>query len=262
MDRGPWDLTPWQAPLSIGFSRQDYWSGLPFLSPEDLPNPGIETRSPALQADSLPLSYKGCPSCLVCTKVTIHCVCVCHFLHICLLRCEGKFYSHRVPKVPGTQWMHNACLWNERKKTVKIMNGDHPQRYIWCLTDNGSNKQWRWRFLRQQILIGVGETGCPGRGCLWAAPPPWAQTLRPWPANTWLDTEPQRTGRFYLRENTESHQLLPLVLKPLPDPTFPILSVIAPASLCALGRVVSLFMSGFQVPRLWPTSLHCWLACP
>ena len=43
-----------QAPLSIGFSRQEYWSGLPFPSPGDLPNPGIEPRSPALQADSLP----------------------------------------------------------------------------------------------------------------------------------------------------------------------------------------------------------------
>ena len=43
-----------QAPLSMGFSRQEYWSGLPFLSPGDLPDPGIESRSPALQADSLP----------------------------------------------------------------------------------------------------------------------------------------------------------------------------------------------------------------
>ena len=43
-----------QAPLSMGFSRQEYWSGLPFPSPEDLPDPGIEPRSPALQADALP----------------------------------------------------------------------------------------------------------------------------------------------------------------------------------------------------------------
>ena len=41
------------APLSMGFSRQEYWSGLPFYSPGDLPNPGIEPRSPALQADAL-----------------------------------------------------------------------------------------------------------------------------------------------------------------------------------------------------------------
>ena len=42
-----------QAPLSMGFSRQEYWSGLPFPSPGDLPDPGIEPRSPALQTDSL-----------------------------------------------------------------------------------------------------------------------------------------------------------------------------------------------------------------
>ena len=43
-----------QAPLSMGFSRQEYWSGLPFPSPGDLPNPGTEPGSPALQADDLP----------------------------------------------------------------------------------------------------------------------------------------------------------------------------------------------------------------
>ena len=50
-----------QAPLSIEFSRQEYWSGLPFPSPGDLPDPGIEPRSPALQADSLLSSYQGSP---------------------------------------------------------------------------------------------------------------------------------------------------------------------------------------------------------
>ena len=43
-----------QTPLSMGFSRQEYWSGLPFPSLGDLPDPGIEPGSPALQADSLP----------------------------------------------------------------------------------------------------------------------------------------------------------------------------------------------------------------
>ena len=50
-------MTPWtvafQAPLPMGFSRQEYWSGLPFPSPGDLPAPGIEPRSPTLQVDSL-----------------------------------------------------------------------------------------------------------------------------------------------------------------------------------------------------------------
>ena len=43
----------------MGFSRQEYWSGLPFPSPEDLSHPGIEPRSPALQADSLPFELQG-----------------------------------------------------------------------------------------------------------------------------------------------------------------------------------------------------------
>ena len=55
--------TPWtvayQAPPSVGFSRQEYWSGLPFPSPGDLPNPGIEPRSPALLADALPSEPPG-----------------------------------------------------------------------------------------------------------------------------------------------------------------------------------------------------------
>ena len=60
---------PWtaacQAPLSIGFSRQEYWTGLPFSPTGDLPNPGIKPKSPvtlALQVDSLLLSHRGSPS--------------------------------------------------------------------------------------------------------------------------------------------------------------------------------------------------------
>jgi len=51
-------VTPWtlacQAPLPMGFSRQEYWTGLPFPFPGDLPDPGIKPGSPALQEDSLP----------------------------------------------------------------------------------------------------------------------------------------------------------------------------------------------------------------
>ena len=56
-------MTSWtvacQAPLSMEFSRQEYWSGLPFPSPGDLPDPGIDPGSPALQADSLPSELQG-----------------------------------------------------------------------------------------------------------------------------------------------------------------------------------------------------------
>ena len=61
-------VTPWtvahQAPLAMGFSKQEYWRELPFSSPEDLPDPGIELtspESPALQADSLGLSHWESP---------------------------------------------------------------------------------------------------------------------------------------------------------------------------------------------------------
>ena len=56
-------VTPWtvahQAPLPMEFSRQEYWSGLPFPPPGDLPDPGIEPGSPALQVDSLPSEPPG-----------------------------------------------------------------------------------------------------------------------------------------------------------------------------------------------------------
>ena len=52
----------YQAPPSQGFSRQEYWSGLPFPSPADLPNPGIEPKSPALQTDALPSEPPGKPT--------------------------------------------------------------------------------------------------------------------------------------------------------------------------------------------------------
>ena len=58
--------TPWtvasQAPPFMGFSRQEYWSGLPFPSPGDLPDPGIKPRSPAFQADALTSELPGKPT--------------------------------------------------------------------------------------------------------------------------------------------------------------------------------------------------------
>jgi len=57
--------TPWtvayQAPPSMEFPRKEYWSGLPFPSPEDLPHPGIKPGSPTLQADALPSEPPGEP---------------------------------------------------------------------------------------------------------------------------------------------------------------------------------------------------------
>ena len=59
-------VTPWTAahlaPLSMGLSGKEYWSGLPFPPPKDLPDPGIEPTSPALQEDYLPLRHLGNPN--------------------------------------------------------------------------------------------------------------------------------------------------------------------------------------------------------
>ena len=63
-------VTPWtvacQAPLSMEFSRQGYWSGLPYPPPGDLPNLGMEPRSPALQVDSLTSEPPGKPKKHIC----------------------------------------------------------------------------------------------------------------------------------------------------------------------------------------------------
>ena len=57
----PWTI-PCQVPLSMEFSRPEYWNEQPFPSPDDLPTPGIEPRSPALQADYLPSENEGTPN--------------------------------------------------------------------------------------------------------------------------------------------------------------------------------------------------------
>ena len=70
--------TPWtvayQAPPSVGFSRQEYWSGLPFPSPGDLPNPRIEPGSSTLQADALPSEPIG--------KLSITCILLAKMMEI------------------------------------------------------------------------------------------------------------------------------------------------------------------------------------
>ena len=77
-----------QAPLSMGFSRQEYWSGLSFPSPGDLPNPGIEPRSPTLQVDSLPFE----PSLSVLSQMSYSCQLITH-LECILYSLFTSFFS-------------------------------------------------------------------------------------------------------------------------------------------------------------------------
>ena len=106
-------MTPWtvthQDPLSIGFSRQEYWSGLPFPSPEDLPDPGIEPGSLMLQASSLPSEPPGRPILWLSRFIPIT---MREFLHV------SKFYNNGIILYvfSETCFFHsNLCLWNSFK---------------------------------------------------------------------------------------------------------------------------------------------------
>ena len=79
-----------QAPLSIRFSRQGYWSGLPFPSPEDLSDPGIEPRSPALEADALTSEPPG--------KILIIIV----IIYMCMVLYSLQYLSHPLNPLIGT----------------------------------------------------------------------------------------------------------------------------------------------------------------
>ena len=72
-----------QAPLSMGFSRQEYWSGRPFPSPGDIPDPGTEPDSPALQIDVLPSEPPGKQERLIWALHLYMHVCVCVCVHAC-----------------------------------------------------------------------------------------------------------------------------------------------------------------------------------
>ena len=90
-----------QAPLSMGFSRQKYWKGLPFPSPGDLPHPGIEPRSPALQADSLPAELPGKPKITVSqfSSVAQSCLILCNPMN---RSTPGLPVHHQLPEFTQT----------------------------------------------------------------------------------------------------------------------------------------------------------------
>ena len=71
----PWTVAP-QTPLSIGFPRQEYWSGLPFPSPGHLPHPGIKPASPALQVNSLLTESPGKHRLIVQMTPILHSICI------------------------------------------------------------------------------------------------------------------------------------------------------------------------------------------
>ena len=129
-------MTPWtishQAPLSVEFSRQEYWSGLPFPSPGDLANPGIKHEYPVWQTHSLPLSYQGSPiqkaldkrQKRFCWYKCPLCVCflsVCINLSLCFhLRCDDCYLMWFSPEawwywaISSKAGIKGRCLFQEQ----------------------------------------------------------------------------------------------------------------------------------------------------
>ena len=92
----PMDRMACQAPLSMEFSRQEYWSGQPFPSPGDLPNPGIEPRSPASRAGSLPSEPPGKPQ--VCLHTRVNAFKVDHARRLFCIHQSSWLYASQVIK--------------------------------------------------------------------------------------------------------------------------------------------------------------------
>ena len=97
--------TPWtvanQAPPSMGFSRQEYWSGFLFPSPGDLPDPGIEPRSPAFQADALSSEHQGSQCLLVWHLVSRLCFQPCQLLSAGSFGLSPYMWSQALSQFPS-----------------------------------------------------------------------------------------------------------------------------------------------------------------
>ena len=166
--------TPWtvayQLPLSKGFSRQEYWSGWPFPSPWDLPNPGNEPRSLALQADALPSAPPGKPSILyMSTKISPE-----YSLEGLMLKLQyfghlmwgtdsleqtlmlGKIEGRRRGDDRGwdgwvasqTQWTwvwasSGSWWWTEKPDVLQSM-GLQRVRHDWATELNWESSRWYW----------------------------------------------------------------------------------------------------------------------
>ena len=127
-------VTPWnvayQAPLSMGFSRQEYWSGLPFPSSGDLPNPGIKLWSPALQADALPSElpgkmgrYESGASSKGSAQV-----------HACMQPCA--------PSLIHQYWLNSLLCAGHRTRLWNTMETKPEFLLSWCLCISGRDGHW------------------------------------------------------------------------------------------------------------------------
>ena len=104
----PMDSSLHQAPPSMGFSRQEYWSGLPFLSPENLPDPGIEPRSPALIDRCFTI-------CATPWKSWFGTPCLNSVSKLCFLGWESWLRGNHGLRLPSLPWLlHKRKFWGKR----------------------------------------------------------------------------------------------------------------------------------------------------
>ena len=105
-----------QAPLAMGFPRQEYWSGLLFPSPGHLPNPGIEPESPAWQAGSFLLSHQGSPST--------------HNTSYLLIPSEQRWkpFIHATSCIYNklNSWGQRKDVWYEKSKAPRLVSEQNP----------------------------------------------------------------------------------------------------------------------------------------
>ena len=143
-----------QAPLSMGFSRQKYWSGLSFPSSRDLPDPGIKTEStasPALQADTLPLSQWGSPFHRYRLSIWF---CGFNLQHLQLM--ERFLFLFLTCSSPGAQlWFYpHLCIWTIHRSLTSRL----PCRTWVCSSED---RAWRWHGYLD--FRDPGSTRCAGK---------------------------------------------------------------------------------------------------
>ena len=102
----PWTVA-YQAPPSMEFSRQEYWNGFPFPSPGDLPNPGIEPRSPTLQADALLSELPGKPP------------------------KSGKGYSYKEREIWRHKHTEDNAMWRRRQRLEQAICKPRNSKDCW-----------------------------------------------------------------------------------------------------------------------------------
>ena len=176
----PWNAA-FQVPLCMWFSRQEYWSGLPRPSLGDLPNPGFEPRSPALQVDSWPSEPPGKP--LICSKWLSHAQSRVNFLtpfssaaaakshQLCPTLCDpidGSLPGSSVPGILHTrtlEWVaisfSNAWKW---KVKVKSLSRVWPLATLWTAAYQAPPSMG---FPRQEYWSGVPLPSLPFSSNVW-----------------------------------------------------------------------------------------------